>query len=293
MLKPFVKWACLLLMFVALGHSICAQSASLSLPTGKRHAVIVGVNKFQHLPAHQHLNCAVADAQTIHALLVQYYGFAPENVTLLTDEQATRAAILRALGRLCDPHIVGKNDQVLIFFSTHSILASNREGFLIPYDGEVSDAGTSAVAPKVDTCIAIASLIEQLRRSPALQAVVLLDTSDIGSIPVASPTNSAPTLPSARQLLAACSQGQTAWEDTQQGLGAFTSALATVLRTYVQRGSPLTASELFVQLYRSLAARYQERQTPRLVFVPGYEGDFVFFPVPPASLQPANDATKP
>jgi len=72
------------------------------------HAVIIGINSYVSWPK---LAYAVGDAQVVRDLLIRKFGFAPERIKTLLDGEATRKAILAALGDdLADPKKVAKED---------------------------------------------------------------------------------------------------------------------------------------------------------------------------------------
>ena len=82
------------------------------------HALLIGVREYQHLPKEKWLHYADRDAIDLREVLIRNYGFPAANVTLLLNEQATKANIEDALATLTDDAI-GHDDRVLIFFSGH------------------------------------------------------------------------------------------------------------------------------------------------------------------------------
>ncbi|MCQ9224928.1 caspase family protein, partial [Streptococcus suis] len=65
------------------------------------HALVIGINGYTAWPKLSH---AVRDAQAIRDALVTRFGFKADHVTLLTDADATRSNILKALNdRFGDP----------------------------------------------------------------------------------------------------------------------------------------------------------------------------------------------
>ncbi len=66
------------------GNSVTAQT---------KYAFLVGINNYQSSP----LSGCVNDTINLRNLLVSNYGFARENVVVMTDEKATRANILAGL----------------------------------------------------------------------------------------------------------------------------------------------------------------------------------------------------
>jgi hypothetical protein len=79
-----------------------------------RRALLIGVNDYERLPA---LRGSINDVETMKALLVTRYGFAEENVRMITDRQATRSKIFAALNQLVDQ--ARPRDTVYIHYSGH------------------------------------------------------------------------------------------------------------------------------------------------------------------------------
>lgn len=79
-------------------------------------AVIVGVGQYAD-PALPDLEGPPHDARAMQTLLIERFGFARDDVTLLIDEAATREAILRALARATAAS--GEGDPLVFYFSGH------------------------------------------------------------------------------------------------------------------------------------------------------------------------------
>jgi hypothetical protein len=103
------------------------------------HALIVGIDRYQRASP---LSFAVNDARGISLILEREFSFRTEKITLLTDDAATRSAIMSAYMRLTDRNTVGPDDRLLVFFAGHGHTASGRRGetgFLVPVDGDITD----------------------------------------------------------------------------------------------------------------------------------------------------------
>jgi hypothetical protein len=107
------------------------------IPTKK--AVLVGINKY---PAHMDadLSGCVNDVINMRNLLVEKYGFDPDNIRVLTDDRATKASIFARLEWLMDSN---KGDELVFHYSGHGSQVRDRNGdelnddldeILIPYD---------------------------------------------------------------------------------------------------------------------------------------------------------------
>jgi len=64
-----------------------------------RKALCVGINKFKNFPAAALQGC-VRDANDMASVLKSFMGFAPADVSMLTDARATKAAIMDDLKEL-------------------------------------------------------------------------------------------------------------------------------------------------------------------------------------------------
>lgn len=82
-------------------------------------ALCVGINRFPHLPEGLWLRGCVNDAEDFRDLLTGAYGFAGEDVTVLTDERATRAALLDALEDMVAAAVAGEVDHLVVTLSSH------------------------------------------------------------------------------------------------------------------------------------------------------------------------------
>jgi hypothetical protein len=103
----------------------------------RRHALLIGINDYSasHLttPAGARLpfgrddwpdlSGAAVDARAFGELLTLLYGFAPDDIVTLTDQAATRAAMLHTLGQLADS--ASKDDVVFFYFAGHGSQVRN------------------------------------------------------------------------------------------------------------------------------------------------------------------------
>lgn len=93
-----------------------AQSGSSTSPTPKKFALVIGIDKYQTSPL---IGC-VKDAERFRDALINYSGFKPENIRMLTDEAATYKAILRALVEQYQK--AQRGDLFVFYFSGHGTL---------------------------------------------------------------------------------------------------------------------------------------------------------------------------
>ena len=99
-------------------------------------ALVIGINSYEN---HRDLNYAVEDALSIKNLLINDFNFPRDNVTVLTNSDATQYNIKKELH-----HIVknaSEGDRVVFYFAGHGETESleldeTSMGFLVPSDGD-------------------------------------------------------------------------------------------------------------------------------------------------------------
>jgi hypothetical protein len=120
------------------GTSSVAAQGPLPSYVRAKYALVVGIGTFKD-PGIPRLQFAAKDARDLAAVLVdpRYGRFAPADVTLLTDEKATRSNILTALQDLFLK--AQEDDLVFVYVSSHgsprrSELGLNGVGYIVTYD---------------------------------------------------------------------------------------------------------------------------------------------------------------
>src|SRR6476660_3505565 len=88
-----------------------------------KRALLIGIDKYPRL---NQLEGCVNDVQLMRSILQENFGFPPENVTLLADDQATRDAILAGFDTLVDQ--TGRDDIVVVHYAGHGSQITDREG---------------------------------------------------------------------------------------------------------------------------------------------------------------------
>lgn len=108
-------------MVGALGLSqsqLLGWQQALADSSRRKLALLIGINQYPSSvlgKAHRPLQGCLTDVELQRQLLVYRFGFSPENIVTLVDNQATRAAILEALYNLTQQSTT--NDFVVIHFS--------------------------------------------------------------------------------------------------------------------------------------------------------------------------------
>ncbi len=84
-----------------------------------RYALIIGISRFLNLPEQNQLQFPAKDATDFYNYLISSSkgNFTPNNVTLLTNDKATRANIINAMNDIKSN--AKKNDLVVLYFSSH------------------------------------------------------------------------------------------------------------------------------------------------------------------------------
>jgi len=104
-------------------------------------ALVIGIDKYAHASP---LEYAVSDANGFRQTLIDSLGFEEDSIKYLTDKDATRQAILQAFCSYADER-VDVDERLIVFYAGHGYTRSGIRGdigFLVPYDGNVSDLST-------------------------------------------------------------------------------------------------------------------------------------------------------
>ena len=133
-----------------------ALAAALRPAGAERYAVIAGNDQYPNFSREQWLEGCANDARLVHRHLVEYFGFQPQNVRLLINDQVTRAAVLDTLENWL---VVDKKpgDLLLFYWSGHGKQLRDDDGdekdedsldeVLAPYDFRLTspDTGENAI----------------------------------------------------------------------------------------------------------------------------------------------------
>ncbi len=117
-------------------QKVSSNSSSIDRPIRDKWAVVVGVSKFKD-PAIPSLKYSAKDARDFYNYLITTANFKPDHVRLLTNEKATRERIFTEIGDKFLPHVVGRDDLVVLYFATHGSGAEHdvrRSNYLVAYD---------------------------------------------------------------------------------------------------------------------------------------------------------------
>jgi len=238
------------------------------------HALVIGIDAYTKASP---LSYAVSDATAVAASLKSNFGFADTNVRLLTDESASREAILEAFLALALDK-TDDNDRVFFFFAGHGLTIRSKRGevgYLVPHNGECSSLSTLI---RWDELTRDADLIQAkhilfvmdacyggLALTRALQPGTMRFVKDM----LLRPARQVITAGKADELVAD-SGGPRAGHSVFTGhlLDAFDGAAKTA-------DGLITANGVMTYVYQSVGSDNESEQTPHFGYVNG-DGDFLF-----------------
>jgi uncharacterized caspase-like protein len=210
------------------------------------------------------LNFAVADADAF-VRTIQRSGehlFSTVDVTLLKDQQATRAGILEAFDRLASR--IRPNDTFLFYVASHGVRSQDDGRFLlIPHD--VADVSSWQAVAR--SALDETSLIAALSRIRARDALLFLDTCYSGAVTADALANVGHE--TGRYLLAASTSLQEALDSYDSRNGVFVYAVREGLQGRAPHGSDSVISALALGEYVSGRVGQLARQK-------GHDQDAVF-----------------
>lgn len=103
----------------------------------KNYLLVIGINEYEYWP---HLYNAVKDANDVVSTLMSLYNFEFSDITLITDEQATRSNIYKTLRSFVNQ--VGPKDNFMIYYSGHGYFDDLlNEGYWVPIDARLNSTG--------------------------------------------------------------------------------------------------------------------------------------------------------
>ncbi len=142
------------------------------------HAII-GINRYQNLPKENWQQYAEKDATDVRDILIKSYGFLPNRITILLNENATKSNIEAALSLLPNDDLVDSEERALIYFVGHGqtvkLPTTGEMGFLIPYDAKVDLEKPANRSGYLQTCTPMNSLWSYLEGSAAKHRLLIAD----------------------------------------------------------------------------------------------------------------------
>jgi formylglycine-generating enzyme required for sulfatase activity len=244
-----------------------------------RHALIIGIDEYED-PGYPDLSYAVADAQALAKMLVGNYGFPEDNVRLILNQDATKAAIEEALENCTQ---AGTDDFVVAFFAGHGLTrhlgGRGQRGYLVPVDG----ARDRSHNPKWSSLLDMVDLEQSSEAMEAKHALFVLDCCFGGlAVKRAAPPIAAGLSNRARQVISAGSAEQPVLDAGGGGHSVFTASLLDGLQgsADLDGDEVVTFGELFNHVGRSVEQKTENRQTPLQATFPDHEGGSIAFFAP-------------
>ena len=103
----------------------------------KNFLLVIGINKYEYWPQ---LYNAEKDAKDVVNTLISMYNFEFSNITLITDEMATRSNIYKTLRNYVTQ--VGPQDNLMVYYSGHGYFDDIlNEGYWVPIDARLNSTG--------------------------------------------------------------------------------------------------------------------------------------------------------
>ncbi|MDJ0554483.1 MAG: caspase family protein [Microcoleaceae cyanobacterium MO_207.B10] len=187
--------------------------------------IAIGINQYEFI---EPLSYAQQDAEALHNLLLNEVNFSPEQCLILSDntsrpmwEQPTypsRENILELIEDFCQNQL--KPEDVLWFFFSGYAINYDRQDYLMPIDGNPNEVAA--------TGISIRKLLENLKKSPVKEVLVLLDInrSNFSNVDDKIGTQGFELAEELEiPLLLSCRPNQVSYETSAIRLGFFTAAL--------------------------------------------------------------------
>ncbi|MBM4345625.1 MAG: caspase family protein [Deltaproteobacteria bacterium] len=240
----------------------------------KSWAVVIGIDGYHNLPK---LGGAVRDASRVGEYL-KSQGF---DVTVLTDERATRGAITELVGDKL-PGKVGPDDRVLVYFAGHGLSRGEGDaamGYLMPVESKRdSPAATAISMAELQRWFAQYKAKHVLYVADACYSGLSIGTRSVGLSPETKAYIREVTKRPVRVALVAGNSGQEAHE--YQGHGLFTYFLLQGLQGSADgnKDGLVTTDELAAFIKPSVAqtATQQFRAQQHPQFARMGEGEFLF-----------------
>lgn len=240
----------------------------------RKFALLVGISVFEDKSIN--LQFAAKDAENLRDLLLdpRYGNFQPEDVYLLTNQQATRVNILKALNQIALQ--AQENDLVLLFFSSHGSPRKDGQGFqgigyIVAYDTKKEEIYLDAIE--------FEDLSKKVSLIAARRKVTLLDTCYSGQARrtgtkalllegggVASKTANLFLSGEGSYVITSSQENEISYESESRKNGFFTYYLIEALK---QGNEPPTIQHVFEYLSsrvtEAVSREKQASQRPRLL----------------------------
>ena len=241
-------------------------------------AVIIGINEYEHVKP---LNYAVQDAEAVKNLLISNFNFPKENITILTDGDATLHNIRTKLFEVATS--INDGDRLLVYYAghgeTYDLKSGGERGYLIPIDGNLDNIFA--------TCLPMTDIREIANVTEAKHVLFLMDAC-YGGLLVVDARGLNKSIPGyidkikrdkARQIITAGGKGEEVIEKSEWGHSAFAKNLLSGLKTGLadeDNDGYITADELGSFLRKRVSIDSDNMQTPVKRRFTSDDGEFIF-----------------
>ena len=253
------------------------------------YALFVGIDQYENKQIPR-IPSAPNDARTMRDLLTKEFGFNPDHTEVLTNEQATKRNIERAIAKLCDRKTIKPTDRILVFFSCHGqgvpLPGGEEIGYIIPYDAEIELGDLVNVSGFQTSCLKMDELVDRLKASPARHRAVIVDACFSGFSAGKKALGSTTFAPEALKKLlgerglfvmtAGSTKEEAAGSRSATGLSLYTRTLIETLKEASIQGGTYTASQLFAESAAKTMNVSKGAQNPQSDLRDGV-GQMVFF----------------
>ncbi len=237
-------------------------------------ALVIGINKYAYAPP---LDYAVNDATEVADILSERFDFPKDNIKILTDETATRDAIMSSFLSYANDN-TEPDDRILVFFAGHGFTKKGKRGeigYLVPQDG------------KVDALSTLIRWDELTRNADLISAKHILFIMDACYGGLAIPRKLSPGSMRflkdmlqryARQVLTAGKANEEVADSNGPipNHSIFTGYFLKALNgEAASKDGIITANGVMSYVYERVAKDRYSQQTPHYGFIDG-DGDFIF-----------------
>ena len=263
-------------------------------PFGTYHAVVIGINDYQHLPK---LESAVGDAEEVARVLEDRYGFTVRKLI-----NPNRYDLVRMLNTLRQE--LGPDDNLLLYYAGHGILDRDTDrGFWLPVDAEPDNEAN---------WVANETITSNLGAMLAKHVLIVSDSCYSGTL-TRSVDATLKTGNEREEWLRRMAEKRSRTAMVSGGLEPVTDSggrgHSVFARAFIDRlkeaTEPIDAAGMFAQVKTQVVANADQTPEYSTIRKAGHEGgDFLFFPkgvqqlaarvpddtVPPAAPTRAVDA---
>jgi uncharacterized caspase-like protein len=149
------------------------------LASGRVFGAVIGVSNYKNKEVNS-LRYAASDALAFHRYLKDDYGIPPENLFLLTDDQATNRNVRDLLGVQLKK-VARKNDTVIIYYAGHGApeidaTVEDEDGlekYLLPFDADPESLYSTAIPMEE-----VSKILERIK---AERVILVADTCFSGA----------------------------------------------------------------------------------------------------------------